>query len=128
MAQIKIRVYYEDTDCGNVVYYANYLRYMERGRTELLRERGVNLSDYHNQGCLFVVADLQCKYHSSARYNDLLTVTTAIAQCTGASLTFTTEIINEQHRLLVSSTTRLACVSTNGTIQRVPKELIDKLL
>jgi len=54
-----IRVYYEDTDCGNVVYYANYLRFLERSRTELLREQGIDLAELHKRGILFVVDAIQ---------------------------------------------------------------------
>ena len=53
--QLPIRIYYEDTDCGGVVYYANYLRYFERGRTEFLREKGISLTDLQDKGILFVV-------------------------------------------------------------------------
>jgi acyl-CoA thioester hydrolase len=118
-----IRVYYEDTDCGNVVYYANYLKYMERGRTELMRERGVSFAQLHNEGILFVVSEVSVKYRASARYNDLLTIDTAIKEKTAASIVFGTVIKNEGGELLVTGDVKVACVGKDGKIMRIPKNV-----
>ena len=113
---LKIRVYYEDTDCGNVVYYANYLRYMERGRTELLRGMGFELADLHKQDTLFVVAEANVRYHSPARYNDVLNVATSIAEHTPATITFHYEIANQRGVLCASSDVKAACVDQAGKL------------
>ena len=118
-----IRVYYEDTDCGGMVYYANYLRYMERGRTELLREHGIELADFHAQGVMFAVVDTHVRYRASARYADLLTVETQITEKNSVSLTFDTKIYNQAGKLLTTSETKLACITKDGKACRVPEEL-----
>jgi acyl-CoA thioester hydrolase len=124
---MKIRVYYEDTDCGNVVYYANYLKYMERSRTEYLRERGIDLSTLHKAGTLFVVIDVHVTYRAPAVYNDLLTVESTIIEMTSATITFSTTISNEQGKLLVKGDVRLACTNREGHAGRIPAEIKDAL-
>lgn len=124
---MKIRVYYEDTDCGNVVYYANYLKYMERGRTELMRDRGIGFSRLHGEGILFVVVEAHIKYHASAHYDEILDVDTAIQEHTPASITFSTMIRNNDGTLLVSGDVRVACVSGESRIRRMPQHVLDCL-
>ena len=125
--RLTIRVYYEDTDCGNVVYYANYLRYMERGRTELLRELGIELSGFHEQDTVFSVVEANVKYKQPARYNDLLTVITTVKEISGASLTFQSDI-RRGETLLVSGEVKLACVKhSTGMPKRIPTEIISLL-
>jgi tol-pal system-associated acyl-CoA thioesterase len=126
-SELKIRVYYEDTDCGNIVYYANYLRYMERGRTELLRELGMELSGFHEQDTIFTVVEANVKYRQPARYNDLLTVITAVKEISGASLTFQSDI-RRGETLLVSGEVKLACVKySTGMPRRIPAEIMSAL-
>jgi acyl-CoA thioester hydrolase len=122
---MKIRVYYEDTDFGGVVYYANYLRYMERSRTEYLRERGVDLLEYHKNGFLFAVIEAHLKYHRPAKYNDLLDVQSRVTDLTFVTLTFETAIDNESHERLVTGAVKLACISTDGKARRIPREILD---
>ena len=125
---MKIRIYYEDTDCGNVVYYANYLKYMERSRTEFLRERGVDLSQLQEQGYLFVVVDVHVKYRAPARYNDLITVESSVIELTSASAMFTTSITNEKGTLLVKGDVRLACITPQGRAGRIPEHVREALV
>jgi acyl-CoA thioester hydrolase len=125
---MKIRVYYEDTDCGNVVYYANYLKYMERSRTEYLRERGIDLHTYHKQGILFVVIDVHVTYRAPAFYDDLLEVTSEIIESTSATMTFSTTVSNAHGKLLVKGIVRLACTHKNGHAGRIPQEIRDACL
>jgi len=120
---MQIRVYYEDTDCGNVVYYANYLRFMERSRTEFLRERGIDLLELQRKGCLFVVVEAQIKYRLPARYNDLLDVESVVTELTSASTTFMTTIHRHKGDLLVKGSIRLACVDSSGHARRIPGEV-----
>jgi acyl-CoA thioester hydrolase len=121
---MQIRVYYEDTDCGNVVYYANYLRFMERSRTELLRERGIDLRDYQKRGILFVVAEAHVFYRAPARYNDLLDVDSTIVDLSAASMLIRTHIrIAGEERVLVLGEVRIACINTAGKPLRIPEEV-----
>ena len=124
---LAVRVYYEDTDCGDVVYYANYLRYMERGRTELMRSLGFELADLHEQDTLFVVAEASVRYHSPARYNDVLDVATSVGEHSPATITFHYEIANQRGVLCVSGDVRAACVDKAGRVKRIPKAITDKL-
>ncbi len=125
---IHIRVYYEDTDCGNVVYYANYLKYMERGRTEFLREREIELADYHSQGFVFAVSEVNVKYRRSARYNDLLTVKTKICDLSTITMVFETSIYNQKNELLTAGTAKIVCVDEEtGKAAKVPEDFITKL-
>ena len=121
---MKIRVYYEDTDCGNVVYYANYLRYMERSRTELLRDRGLDLCELQTRGYMFAVIEANVKYRASARYNDLLDVDSTIREHTSATVTFTTIIRNALGQTLVTGDVRLTCINAAGRACKIPGEVL----
>ena len=123
-----VRVYYEDTDCGNVVYYANYLRYMERSRTEYLRERGIELEQFHKKGVIFAVSQVNVKYRQPARYNDLLTVESTITELASFAMTFETTIHNESGILLNSGTVKVVCVSEEtGRACKIPEEILEAI-
>ncbi len=124
---MKIRIYYEDTDCGNVVYYANYLKYMERSRTEYLRERGVDIAEYHKRGYVFAVSEVHVKYRGSARYNDLINIESKITDLTSITITFETKIYKDRD-LLVTGTAKMVCISSSdGKACRAPKEMMEAL-
>jgi acyl-CoA thioester hydrolase len=119
---MQLRVYYEDTDCGNVVYYANYLKYMERSRTEFLRERGIDLAEYHEKGILFAVTEVNIRYVAPARYNDLLEAVSVISEITGVTMLFST-VISRKGQVLVTGEVRVACITSEGRAHRMPKEI-----
>lgn len=88
-----VRVYYEDTDSGGVVYYANYLKFMERTRTEWLRALGFEQDRLaEGEGIIFAVRSVQLDYLLPARFNDALQVSAAVSRCGGASITFDQEV------------------------------------
>ena len=124
---LSLRVYYADTDCGGVVYYANYLKYLEAGRMEFMRERGIDLSEWHKNNVVFVVVETNIKYRASARLDDLLTIETNLTEKSSVTFVFTAEIRNQHGVLLVSSQTKLACLGENGKMRRVPEELIEAI-
>ncbi len=110
--QFPVRVYYEDTDAGGVVYYANYLKFMERARTEWLRalgfEQDVLLRD---PGVVFAVRRVEVDYLKPARFNDALTVLARVAEQGRASLTFEQEIRRQPDgELLSRGLVRIACL------------------
>ena len=108
-----VRVYIEDTDAGGIVYYANYLKYMERARTEWLREAGVDLTCWqHQQRRLFVVRAAGIEYHLPARLDDELTVNAKIMTLRPASIVLEQSVCR-QGAVLVSATVRLACVDAD---------------
>ena len=122
--EMDVRVYYEDTDTGGVVYYANYLKYFERGRTELLRDEGVSLTGLQERGFIFVVTRAEADYHGPARYGDLLKVTTELTAATGATITFTHSVKRDgEDKALVTGTVTLACVGADGKPTRLPEEV-----
>jgi acyl-CoA thioester hydrolase len=97
-----VRVYYEDTDSGGVVYYANYLKFMERARTEWLRALGFEQDRLiDEQGVLFAVRRVELDYNKPARFNDELVVVSTIRQRGKASLTFQQDIIRKQDEQLL---------------------------
>lgn len=128
MMRIPVRVYYEDTDCGGVVYYANYLRYFERGRTEFLRARGVSLSGLQDRGVIFVVTKAEAQYLSPCRYDDNLILETRLSGASAATVTFSHSITKEgSDKELVTGSVVLATVGKDGRPMRIPSELRDLL-
>ncbi len=121
-ALIDIRVYYEDTDHGGVVYYANYLKFMERARSEFLRSAGLELDTIEQQySVLFAVTEAHVRYLAPARFNDLLSVESSITRLRGARLTFHQQIYRKQDRkLLTKADIHLACIDRSGKVCRIP--------
>ncbi len=108
---IKIRVYYEDTDSGGIVYYANYLKFMERARTEYLRAIGPEykqLVETHKQ--IFVVRKAMIEFNKPARLDDLLNTSAQITTVGRASIHFEHEIVSSANELLCRGSIKLACV------------------
>ena len=119
---MEIRVYYEDTDCGGVVYYANYLRWLERARTEFLRSRGVELAQWMQKGVLFAVSECNVKYRKSARYDDLVDVSTEVEEVGGAAFWLKNEV-RRRDELLLEARVRIACMGADGRPMRIPGEI-----
>ena len=117
----KVKIYYEDTDAGGVVYYANYLRYMERARTEFLSERRIDISEYHNKGYLFAVVHIDVQYKKPAVLGDIIDVTTELREVTHVTITLTHRIFREGN-LLVEASVKLACIGNDGKPRRLPEE------
>ena len=112
-----VRVYYEDTDAGGVVYHANYVKYLERARTEWLRHLGFELDDLRRRlGVLFVVTRLRLDYHKAARFNDELIVSVQVMNMRRASATFAQAIHSAAtgHDCLCSGEITAACVDTES--------------
>jgi len=110
-----VRVYYEDTDSGGVVYHANYLRYFERTRTEYLRSLGFQLDELlEREGILFVVRSLQIDYLKPARFNEALTVETEITQLKPASLVFRQALVRGSDETLSVAEVKVVCLRADG--------------
>jgi acyl-CoA thioester hydrolase len=105
-----VRVYYEDTDAGGIVYNANYLKFLERARTEWLRQLGIEQDHLLQLDVAFVVRHIDIEFRNAARFNQLLTVSCRVAQLKRASMMFTQEIVDEQNRIIVSAEVIIACV------------------
>ena len=123
---LKIRMYYEDTDCGGVVYYANYLRYVERARTEFLEARGVSLQALMAEGVYFVVAEAALKYLSPGRYGDMLAIDTTVGRVGPASIVFKHTISRDiSGEKLVEATVKLCCVGQDMRPLRLGKNVME---
>ncbi|HCK80234.1 MAG TPA: tol-pal system-associated acyl-CoA thioesterase [Candidatus Competibacteraceae bacterium] len=121
-----VRVYYEDTDSGGVVYYANYLKFMERARTEWLRARGLEQDALlQEQRVMFAVRSLTVDYRRPARFNDLLVVNSRIVEAGGASFLFGQTIQRDASaEILCSARVRVACIDAETfRVRRVPRQL-----
>ncbi len=107
-----VRIYWEDTDAGGVVYYANYLRYMERARTEYLRARGVDQSELQRTaGVVMVVRRVEADYRFPARLDDELDVSVMVERVKGASFTMNQTVVRRSDQaLLVSGAVEAACL------------------
>lgn len=125
-----VRVYYEDTDSGGVVYYANYLKFMERARTEWLRSLGFEQDHLLRQeGIIFAVRSVEVGYHQPARFNDALEVSASLAAKGRASLTFHQEVRRaDDAGLLCSGEIKIACVNMNSMRPTpIPKALLREI-
>ena len=107
---LPIRVYYQDTDAGGVVFHAQYLAFMERARTELLNEAGIDVARVVEEyGLMFVVHEINVKYHTPARLNDLLAVSAEVVTMGRASFRFR-QLVERGDELLVEADITLALV------------------
>ena len=125
--RLSIRVYWEDTDAGGVVYYARYLHFLERARSEWLRALGIDQARLLREERLqFVVVEANIRYHRAAKFDDELVVTAALGAKSGASMSFEQEIRRggAEGELLVSATVRAACLASDSLKPRpLPKAL-----
>lgn len=126
-----VRIYWEDTDAGGIVYYANYLKFMERARTEWLRTVGVEQELLHRQqGLMFVVVHAETHFQKPARYGELLQVSCNVAEARRASLTFRQNIVRAAagtagEEVLVTGIVRVACLDAQ---KFRPRALPDEVL
>ena len=114
-----VRVYYEDTDFSGNVYHASYLKFFERGRTELLREAGIHHAELASQGLAFAVRAMEIQFDGSAHIDDLLAVTTQAISATGARLLLSQTILRDGVVLTRAQVTVVA-IKTDGGVARMP--------
>lgn len=114
-----IRVYYEDTDMAGIVYYANYLRYIERARSDWVRELGVDQNQMRDGGVVFVVRRLEADYIAPARFGDDLLVETTIEKPSGVRLLFHQKV-RRGDELLFDAVVTAVCMSAAGKVVRLP--------
>lgn len=105
-----VRVYYEDTDAGGIVYYANYLKFFERARTEWLRDLGIEQDKLLEQSVGFVVKRVEMENNAPAKFNQLLSISSQLVELKRASMVFQQQIKNSNNQCLVSAQIRVACV------------------
>jgi len=125
----KVRVYYEDTDAGGIVYYANYLKFFERARTEMIYDLfGLNHKKLKiNHDLVFVVRSCNIKYLKSAEFEDQLNIQTKIIKKSPVRLNLLQEVKREEE-LLVSAEIELAVINQLGDVNKLPSNFFDKLI
>jgi acyl-CoA thioester hydrolase len=116
------KIYYHDTDCGGVVYYANYLKYLEEGRSELFSERGIEIKDLVKKGTLFVVAHIEVDYKAPAHYADKIKVISRIEKLGKSSVHFYQEA-KKHETILIEARVVVACVGENLKPKSMPEEM-----
>ena len=122
------RVIYGDTDQMGVVYYANYLRWFEKGRSEFLRQIGLPYSVIEQKGVHFPVVEVTCRYAQSARYDEVVQIETELTQVRRASLSFDYRIrLDAEATILATGTTTHASIDAAGQVVRIPKMLLDAI-
>ena len=123
-----VRIYWEDTDAGGIVYYANYLKFMERARTEWLRALGVEQETLQaEQGLMFVVVHADVSFRKPARYGDSLQVTCELDERSRASMTFRQRVLRETtHEVLVEGLVRIACLDAQKLKPRGLPEIVTR--
>ena len=120
---MNIRVYYEDTDLGGVVYYANYLRFIERARSEWIRDLGIDqIKMRDEEEAIFVVTKIKADYLSPAHFDDILTVETKIKVVSPVRAYFYQNIFREE-KVIFKAEVCVTCTSNSGKVQRLPEKI-----
>ena len=117
-----LRVYYEDTDLAGIVYYANYLKFIERARSEMLKKANVNQMNLIKRGYFFVVTSLKADYLKPAYFEDSLKVITEVAKIKGASIILQQTIFRSE-KVLFEASIRLALIDKSGKVARLPANI-----
>lgn len=121
--RFSVRVYYEDTDLAGIVYYANYLKFIERARSEWVREIGVDqVALKAEHGIVFAVRRVEADYLASAKFDDMLDVVTEVRDISAARITLTQDVIRGE-AVLFKSLITLVCIGADGRPQRLPADI-----
>jgi acyl-CoA thioester hydrolase len=122
------RIFYHDTDAGGIVYYGNYLKYLEEARTEFLEKQGLSVAIFRERGMLYAVRKVSIQYKSPARYGDVLLCGADLIKMTAAQLIFDQKISQKSSGLLVvEAEVTLACLNTEFRPTPIPDDLRDRL-
>ncbi len=123
MFQYTFKIYYEDTDSGGVVYYANYLKFIERARTEMINELGFTLTTLLNDyDRLFLVKKIECDYIESCKLEDSLNVQSKVLVLKNASIVIEQNLL-KQNKIIFRSKILMVCVNSQGIPSKIPSEL-----
>ena len=125
---MKFRIYYHHTDSGGVVYYANYLKFLEEARTEFFEQRGLFIKELIERGILFVIARQEIDYKLPAFYADTLTVNTHMVNVSGVKIEFDYEIKNQNDKIVSTAKTVMVCVDKNFKPRAIAEEIKEKLI
>lgn len=118
----RVRVYYEDTDMGGIVYHANYLRYIERARSDWVRQLGNDQNAMREAGIVWVVRKIEAEYLSTAKFEDILTVETTMDSISGARLVMG-QTVKRDDKPIFKATVTAVCMNAAGKPVRLPAEI-----
>jgi acyl-CoA thioester hydrolase len=121
-----VRVYYEDTDMAGIVYHANYLKFVERARSDWLRTLGLDQNALREAGVVFVVRRIEADFLAAARFDDALEVRTTVGAITAARLRLTQEVLRGGEALFRAEVT-VACATPGGRPTRLPEALTRRM-
>jgi len=124
---MKTKIYYHHTDCGGVVYYANYLKFFEEARTEYFKDKGFSIKELADSGTMFVVSRQEIDYKYPSAYADILDIKTSIPEMSGVRIIFEHEILNQNSKVIVKGRTTLVCVDSKLKPKAIPEEIRKKL-
>ncbi len=125
---MRVKIYYEDTDCGGVVYYANYLKYFERARTEYLLAHGISVAELQRQGLYMVVTHAEVMYRAAAHYGETLEIDTTASAARKTGVTFSHTIREaDSRRLVVEGSATLVTVDGKGKVKKPIPQLVAML-
>lgn len=124
---MKQRIFYHHTDCGGVVYYATYLKFLEEARTLFMEERGIFIKEMMAQGSFFVVSRQEMDYKAPAFYGDTVEVTTAVGEISRARVELRHELFNQEKKLLSRATTVFALIGSDFRPKAIPIEMKERL-
>ncbi|NNJ76888.1 MAG: tol-pal system-associated acyl-CoA thioesterase [Anderseniella sp.] len=120
---LDVRVYFEDTDFSGIVYHANYLKFCERGRSDMLRLAGIHHTDLADDDMHFVVRRMECDFRASARIDDVVRVETCLKRASGAKLVLV-QAVKLADQVLFEAEVTLAVVNIAGRPQRIPPAIM----
>lgn len=123
---MKKKIYYHDTDCGGVVYYANYLKFLEEARTEFFSDKGLSIKELADQGTMFIVARQEIDYKLPAFYGDILDVAAAISNISAVRIDFDHEI-KKDNQIVAKAKTIMVCVDKTLKPKSIPEEVRKKI-
>jgi len=116
-----VRVAYHETDGQRRVHHANYLNYLEQSRVEMLRAQGLCYREFENSGLMLVVSEMTVRYRSAAQFDDVLRITTTVAEVRGVRIRHR-YVIDRAGEVIVEADSTIACIDHEGKVRRLPKE------
>lgn len=123
---MKKKIYYHDTDCGGVVYYSNYLKFLEEARTEFFSDKGLSIKELAEQGTMFIVARQEIDYKLPAFYGDILDVAAAVNNISAVRIDFDHEI-KKDNQIVAKAKTIMVCVDKTLKPKSIPEEVRKKI-
>ncbi|MBM3243629.1 MAG: acyl-CoA thioesterase [Candidatus Omnitrophica bacterium] len=124
---MKIRIYYHHTDCGGVVYYANYLKFFEEARTEYFAEHGFSIKELSDSGTMFVVSRQEVDYKAPAVYGDTLEISSRVSDISAVKMIFEHDVKNQNGLTTTKAKTTLVCVDKSLKPKAIPEEIRNKI-